>query len=247
MFLTNDIIMIIARFFVQLLSIIYIVFRFKRYFELKCNNNITGDALYRWEHVSIIDKYHLRERFLGGSRLRIKRDPKRYEIKYFYFIIIAVLLYVLFTWKPGNEIAVFFSSILLAVIVKIILDIMEKRKPVIIVLTILLFLIIDSGWAYLSIIMTSSEMATDVYGLGLYIPVMILTLIFLYSIFSKRFVSAIICGAIVISACVIRSITGKIILSYMIPVYTIGYMYVVLAFMQKIYNIKALKKITFIR
>ena len=247
MFLTSNIIMIIARIIIQLLSVIYIVFRFKRYFELKCNNNITGDALYRWEHVSIIDKYHLRERFLGGSRLRIKRDPKRYEIKYFYFIIIAVLLYVSFTYKPGNEPIIIFSSVILAVVIKVILDIMEKRKPVIIVLSIILFLIIDAGWAYFSIIMTGSEKLSDEYGLGLYIPMMILTLVFLYSIFRKRFTSAIFCGALVISACVIRTLTGKIIILHMVPVYTIGYMYVALIIMQKIYNIKALKKITFIR
>ena len=109
---------IIIKVIIEYLVVSYFTFRFKDYFEKKRNNNITGDNLVSFERESFIDRHHLREKLLRGSRLRIKRDAKRYEIKYYWFSYILFLLYpVLAYTTSAHRLPVYFLLYLLLITV----------------------------------------------------------------------------------------------------------------------------------
>lgn len=111
---------IFTKLVIEFLVVGYIVNRFKTYFEKKRNNNIYGDNIVSFERVSFIDKYHLREKILRGSRLRIKRDPKRYEIKYYFLSYLLFLLYpVLAYTTSAHRLPIYFLLYLLLVTVLI--------------------------------------------------------------------------------------------------------------------------------
>ena len=104
------------------------VYRFKDYFEKKRNNNITGDVLISWEKESFIDRHHLREKILRGSRLRIKRDPKRHEIKYYVLAYLPFLLYPILAYTTSaHRLPVYFLLYLLMV-ATLIFDKLEEKK-----------------------------------------------------------------------------------------------------------------------
>lgn len=119
---------IFVKLIIEFFVVGYIVFRFKNYFEKKSNNNITGDNLYYWEKESFIDRHHLRERILRGSRLRIKRDPKRHEIKYYYLSYIPFLLYPILAYTTSAHRLPVYFLLYLMMFVTLIFDKLENNK-----------------------------------------------------------------------------------------------------------------------
>jgi len=113
---------------IEYITVGYFVYRFKNYFEIKQNNNITGDNLYAWERESFVDRHHLRERILRGSRLKIKRDAKRHEIKYYWFSYLLFLLYPVLAYTTSAHRLPIYFLIYLAMIVTLIFDKLEKNE-----------------------------------------------------------------------------------------------------------------------
>lgn len=106
----------------------YVIYRFKNYFEKKRNNNITGDDLFYWEKESFIDRHHLREKILRGSRLRIKRDPKRHEIKYYYISYLLFLLYPILAYTTSAHRLPIYFLLYLVMVVTLVFDKLEENK-----------------------------------------------------------------------------------------------------------------------
>lgn len=235
---------LIIRVIVEIIAIIYVLFRFARYFELRRNNNILGDVFVRWEHVSIIDKYHLREKWLGGSRLRIKRDPKRREIKFVHLMIIPALVLICSTVRYTEHIIMTVAFLLLMSFVKLIVDRLLKKRPVVTFINSVITIALTVVWVCLSV---RSSYESIQLKLSFIIPAIIVILILLYSVARRRIASIIICGSIVAGETAIYFLSGNTSLGNGIPLCICGYMYVTLIIMQMIYNRKALKKITFIQ
>ena len=100
---------LILKIIISLVASIYYVQRLKNYIDNRKNNNVTGDVLFRWESVSLMDKYHIRERFFGGSKLRIKRDARRHEIKYYWISYIPALIFICLSAGIEAEVRRLFS------------------------------------------------------------------------------------------------------------------------------------------
>lgn len=119
---------IFMKLIVEYIVVGYFVYRFKNYFEIKRNNNLTGDNLYAWERESFVDRHHLRERIFRGSRLKIKRDAKRHEIKYYWFSYLLFLLYPVLAYTTSAHRLPVYFLIYLAMVVTLIFDKLENNE-----------------------------------------------------------------------------------------------------------------------
>lgn len=119
---------ILVKLIIEYVSVGYIVFRFKNYFENRTNNNITGDAAFAWESESFVEKYHLREKILRGSRLRIKHDAKRHEIKYYWISYVLFLLYPVIAYTTSAHRLPIYYLLYLVMVVTLIFDCIEKNE-----------------------------------------------------------------------------------------------------------------------
>lgn len=118
---------IVMKVIVEYISVGYVIFRFKNYFEIKRNNNITGDNLYAYEKESFIDRHHLREKWLRGSRLRIKRDAKRHEIKFYWFSYLLFLMYPVLAYTTSAHRLPIYFLIYLVMVVTLVFDRIEEN------------------------------------------------------------------------------------------------------------------------
>lgn len=237
---------------------IYYVFRTKMYIENRKNNNITGDVLIRWESVSLIDKYHIRERFLGGSKLRIKRDAKRHEIKYYWISFIPAIFFIYYSISAENIYLYAAAAINLLFIIKVLFDRIEKRKKLILLMGIVgyivslaAFIVLSSGLFINDGVMPgfnrlSENMHDAVINAGVIIPFALIMIVIIYSIIRKRIISLIFGLLTVIATAISVSAADNIGTMNFLLIYYTGYVYISLIVMQLIYNVRALKKITFI-
>ncbi len=78
------------------------------------------------------------------------------------------------------------------------------------------------------------------------IPLTVLVVIALYSIVKNRFLSLFVCVYTIVITVISVGIAGMPKLENYLMIYFTGYFYITVIIMQYIYNIRALKKITFI-
>lgn len=250
---------LIIRIIASLIVSIYYVIRFRKYIYNRRNNNITGDNLIRWERVSLIDKYHLRERIFGGSRLRIKRDAKQYEIKYYYIAILQTIFFIIYSIFPKDIYEFVLAMICLIFVIKLLFDNIEKKKNpakavitgMLFILLAILYMLVSSGIfniteytiAKRSFSINNLVTSLDTYNI---VSFAIILLIIIYSIIKKRTLSLFICLTCALTVVCGGFLQEGIQKQYILVNATV-YLYIALLIMQIIYNIRALKKITFIR
>lgn len=235
---------------------VYFILRFKKYIENRKNNNITGDVLFRWESVSIIDKYHLRERIFGGSRLRIKKDAKRREIKYYIVAFIPAIIFVAFSLRINDVLLSASLSVNTLFIVKLLFDAIEGKARNIRCIIDEILLLLSAALYVLSIIKPQS--VSDVkekaaafnigfdkfaFGLSWIIPCVVIVAVLFFSIIKRRKRSAFICVLVIVTTVIAAGFSEDE--SALLMCYA-GYTFVSYFLMQSIYNVRALKKITFI-
>ena len=245
------------RIIIEYLTVSYIIFKFRRYFEKNRNNNVWGELFQRWDHESIIDKYHIRERFLGGSKLRIKREPKRYYIKYYWFLYIPAFVYLLLTYRLDNNVILIITLFIFSVFVSLIMNKMEKKpKKVITVIDIVLYMAITALYVIMQIgfLETFSFTAySDIRGrfellpIMVYIPLALIAIILIYSIIKKRAASIFSTLMLIIGNMCVIVFSELNNTSDFILLQLIAYFYVMCVILQTMYNDKALKKISFIK
>lgn len=238
---------------------IYYISRFGKYIDGHRNNNVTGSILYRWESVSIIDRYHLRERLLGGSKLRIKRDAKRHEIKYNLLNLIPALIFVLTSVKLCDVYTYVAANICFIFMMKVLFDKIEngKRLGKVITgiteyfITAVIFILLSGKIINVTDLTFSKK---DFYikeqlknvPFSVYLPLIILLVITIYGVIKKKIISLIICIYTLIASVIAAGFSNDIGAGNYILIYYAGYLYVSMLIMQSIYNVRALKKITFI-
>lgn len=250
---------IIAKIVISLIASIYYIRRFKKYIEKNKNNNVTGDVLFRWESVSIIDKYHIRERFFRGSKLRIKRDAKRYEIKYYWITYLFAIAFIYSSTSIDDIVVYVIAVCFLIFTIKLLFDLIERKGGTVKILAdLLLYLVSLTGYTLLSAgFFLQIKDENDIKKISvidkfvsiqptIYIPLAITLAIFIFSIVKKRYVSVFVCVSIVIATFVSIGFTADNGANNCIAIYYIGYLYLTLIIMQIIYNVRALRKITFI-
>ena len=241
---------------ISIIVALYYILRFKKYIENRKNNNITGDVLFRWDSISIIDKYHLRERIFGGSRLRIKKDAKRREIKYYVLAFIPALVFVVFSLMPENILLSISLSVNTLLIVKLLFDAIESNSRSIRCVMDELLIIIAAFLYVLSIIKPSSindikdsiaafDIGVDKFAFGFIaiVSCVVIVAVLIFSIIKKRKRSAFICVTVIIATVISTSYSeseNTLLMCYA------GFTFVSFVLMQSIYNVRALKKITFI-
>ena len=237
---------------ISIIVALYYILRFKKYIENRKNNNITGDVLFRWDSISIIDKYHLRERIFGGSRLRIKKDAKRREIKYYVVAFIPALVFVVFSLMPENILLSISLSVNTLLIVKLLFDAIESNSRSIRCVMDELLIIIAVFLYVLSIIKPSSindikdsiaafDIGVDKFAFGFIAIVSCVVIVAV--LIKKRKRSAFICVTVIIATVISTSYSeseNTLLMCYA------GFTFVSFIVMQSIYNVRALKKITFI-
>ena len=241
---------------ISIIAALYYILRFKKYIENRKNNNITGDVLFRWESVSLVDKYHLRERIFGGSRLRIKKDAKRREIKYYVVSFIPAAIFVVFSLITEDVLLSVSLSVNIMLIVKLLFDAIEgKSKKSRLFIDELLIMLSAFGYV-LSIIKPSSisdikEKATafDIgfdkfeFGIGFTISCVVIVAVLIFSIIKRRKRSVFICVLVIIATVIASGFSegeGTLLMCFA------GFTFVSFVVMQSIYNVRALKRITFI-
>ena len=241
---------------ISIIVALYYILRFKKYIENRKNNNITGDVLFRWDSISIIDKYHLRERIFGGRRLRIKKDAKRREIKYYVVAFIPALVFVVFSLMPENILLSISLSVNTLLIVKLLFDAIESNSRSIRCVMDELLIIIAAFLYVLSIIKPSSindikdsiaafDIGVDKFAFGFIaiVSCVVIVAVLIFSIIKKRKRSAFICVTVIIATVISTSYSeseNTLLMCYA------GFTFVSFIVMQSIYNVRALKKITFI-
>lgn len=251
---------LIIKIIIAMIVSTYYVQRFRKYIDNRKNNNITGDVLFRWESVSLIDKYHIRERFLGGSKLRIKRDARRHEIKYYWITYIFMVLFIVSALKAEDMYVFALTALSLIFIIKILFDRVEYKNNIVRILTGSIGLILSiCGYIYFSAHIYSLGKISHIFKkfiingkalniqAGIYIPSAVVLAVIVYSLVKKRLLSLFICICVVIATVVSVGISGFPGTSNYLLIYYTGYMYITFLIMQSIYNIRALKKITFIK
>ncbi|MDO4187928.1 MAG: hypothetical protein Q4D29_02960 [Lachnospiraceae bacterium] len=243
---------------IALVSSIYYIVRFKRYIDNRKNNNVTGDVLLRWESVSLIDKYHIRERFLGGSKLRIKRDAKRHEIKYYWITFIPAVLFIYMSTKANDIYTYAISNVVLLFAIKVLFDRIEKASVVNLIAGFAGMILSMIGFCIVSAKFFSLIKISDIYRKfmisgkdlcikpGIYIPTIVIIGVIIISLIKKRITSLLICLGTILVTVISVGVDGFPSDDNYLLIYYIGYLYVSLVVMQYIYNIRALKKITFI-
>ena len=249
---------LILKIIISLVASIYYVQRLKKYIENRKNNNVTGDVLFRWESVSLMDKYHIRERFFGGSKLRIKRDARRHEIKYYWISYIPALIFICLSAGIEDKYVLVIAVVNLIILVKLLFDRIENKNAYVLAIDILIYILVSLGYIYISAHIYAIREINHIYkkfmlvgkGLGfqtdVVIPLAILVVIALYSIVKNRFLSLFVCVYTIAITVISVGIAGMPKLENYLMIYFTGYFYITVIIMQYIYNIRALKKITFI-
>lgn len=250
---------LLVRILCSVIASVYFIQRFRKYVDGRKNNNVTGDVLFRWESVSLIDKYHIRERFFGGSRLRIKRDAKRREIKYYVITFIPALALIYSSFKVDDLYTFVLAILSLIFVITLLFDRVEYKgnylKIVLefcgMILSLLGFLIMSGhvlaikelGHIFSKFIIQGKSLGIQI---DMYIPFAVIMLVTIYSLIKKRILSLMICVLSIVITYLSVGISGFPSTANYLLIYFIGYLYVSLFAMQCIYNIRALKKITFI-
>ena len=237
---------------------VYYIIRFKKYIDNRKNNNVTGDVLFRWESVSLMDKYHIRERFFGGSKLRIKRDAKRHEIKYYWLLYIFAILFIFMSVRADDLYTYAIACATLLFIIKLLFDRIEKAGIVSYILGFAGLITSMTGFLVFSANIFSLVKISDMFRKfllrgkylcikpSIYIPFAVIAIILLFSLVKNRIISLFICLFVILITVASVGIDGFPSESNYMLVYFTGYLYLSLIIMQYIYNIRALKKITFI-
>lgn len=119
---------IMMKLILEFFSVGYIVFRIKNYFEVKKNNNISGDIMlsfdisFRW-----FEGLHLKEKMGLGRGRAVYSEPITVIIRYYYLSYFFFLLYPFIAYTTSAHRLPLYFLLYLVLVCTLVFDLMENK------------------------------------------------------------------------------------------------------------------------